>query len=58
MADDRPTEGDTYACKQFGMAVLLTEDCKSDGEGPFFACCGAAFPPIPPCDRDGIASSQ
>lgn len=43
MADEAPTEGDTYECRECGMALLLTQDCKSEGEGPFFACCGTAM---------------
>lgn len=41
--DDRPTEGDTYRCATCGMAILVTDDCKSDGDGPFFACCGESM---------------
>ena len=42
MADsDKPAEGDTYACKECGMAILVTTECKCDtDDGPFFSCCG------------------
>ena len=36
-----PTEGDTYECKECGMAILVTTDCRCDtDDGAFFACCG------------------
>ncbi len=41
--DDRPKTGDTYTCSHCGMSILLTEDCKSEGDGPFFACCGESM---------------
>ena len=42
MADqDTPVEGDTYECKDCGMAILVTTDCSCDTEdAAFFACCG------------------
>lgn len=41
--DDHPKEGDTYRCAKCGMGILLTDDCKADKDGPFFACCGESM---------------
>jgi len=45
MADnDKPIEGDTYACKGCEMSILVTKNCDCEGgDGPFFACCGEAM---------------
>ena len=36
-----PKKGDKYRCKQCGMEIQVTADCKGEGKGgPTFQCCG------------------
>mgnify|MGYP000031961809 CR=1 FL=1 len=44
-SSDNVSEGDTFDCKQCGMALLITSPCKCDDGEPFFSCCGEQMKP-------------
>jgi len=44
-SSENVSEGDTFACEQCGMALLITSPCQCSGGKPFFSCCGEQMKP-------------